>query len=201
MKNQILPPTAEELSHLYDDLSKNAVPVALLSTVPKYADEYVSASDIEPSLPRPLNSFYSEVNRQLSSADLKKKCQEVFSTLSVTKSEALYLEHVTQKQSGCLEWFDYRVGRITASNAYAAVRTNPDCTSESLIKKICITQYNKVMAPALEWGRSNEEVARKAYLARQASCSAAGLVVNAQFPHLGLVQMGGQSVTAVDVEF
>ena len=82
MKNQILPPTAEELSHLYDDLKKNAVSVALLSTVPKHADEYVPTPDIEPNLPRPLNIFYSEVNRQLSPSDLKKKCQEVFSILS-----------------------------------------------------------------------------------------------------------------------
>ena len=79
----------------------------------------------------------------------------------MTKSKALYLEYVTPKQSGCLEWFDYQVGRITASNGYAAMRTNPDCPSESLIKKIRITQYNKVMAPALERGRINEEVARK----------------------------------------
>ena len=38
----------------------------------------------------------------------------------------------------------------------------------SLIKRICSTQYNNViMVPALEWGRNNEAVARKAYSKRQ----------------------------------
>ena len=191
-KHKIPPPTAEELSVLYDGLANNPVPVVLLSTVPRYADHFISTPDEEPNLPPLLSSLYSDKYRELSPLDLEAKCQEVFPTLTVTKSEALYLEHATRKQNGCLEWFDHRVGRITASTAYAVVHTRTDFPSKSLIKQICSTHYNQaVMVPALEWGRNNEDVARKAYKERQTashsgfSCSAIGLTINPQYPHLG----------------
>ena len=123
--------------------------------------------------------------------DLEAKCQEIFSTLTVTKSEALYLEHATRKQHASLEWFDHQVGRITASTTYAVVPPSTECPSTSLIKQICSTQYNQVKkVPALEWGRNNG-IARRAYSERQSSshsgfrCSVAGLVINPLYPHLG----------------
>ena len=163
-----------------------------MSTVPEYADDFVSKQDEEPNLPPLLSSFYKDEYRELSPLDLEAKCQEVFSTLTVTKSEALYLENATQKQNCCLDWFDHCVGRITASTAYAVVHTKTERPFVSLIKRICSTQYNNVvMVPALEWGRNNEDVARKAYSKRQTAShsgfrySVSGLVINPLYPYLG----------------
>jgi len=205
-KHKIPPPTAEELSVLYDGLANNPVPVVLLSTVPRYADHFISTPDEEPNLPPLVSSLYSDKCKELSPLDLEAKCQEVFPTLTVTKREALYLEHATRKQNGCFEWFDHRVGRITASTAYAVVHTRTDFPSKSLIKQICSTHYNQaVMVPALEWGRNNKDVARKAYTERQTashsgfSCSAISLrTVNPQYTRiLGQVLMVVLTVTAV----
>jgi len=74
---------------------------------------------------------------------------------------------------------------------------NVKCPSQSLFKQICSTQYNKVvMVPALEWGKNNEEVARKTYIKQQSdshpgfNCSAIGLVINPKYPHLGASPYG-----------
>ena len=192
MNHNILPPTEEELDVLFNGLANNPFPVALLSTVPKYADQFVCTQDEEPNLPPLLSNLYRDEYRKLSSADLEDKCKKVFSTLKITKCEVLYLEHTTRNQNGCLEWFEHRVGRITASTCYAATHTNVKCPSESLVKQICSTQYNNmVKVPALEWGKNNEDVACKAYSKQQTyshpgfNCSAIGLVINPQYPHLG----------------
>ena len=109
----------------------------------------------------------------------------------VTKSEALYLELATRKQSASLEWFEHRIGRITASTAYQVLHTNIDQPSSSLLKQICSTEHSNVTTAALEWGVKNEETARSSYSAKQAtmhtqfSCTPAGLVVNPEYPHLG----------------
>ena len=84
MNHEIHPPSAEELSVLFDGLADNSCPVALLSTVPKYADLFISTPDEEPNLPPPLSSIYRDEYR-----------------------EVLYLEHATQKQNGCLEWLEH----------------------------------------------------------------------------------------------
>ena len=105
VNHKILPPTEEELDVLFNGLANNPFPVALLSTVPKYADQFVCTQDEEPNLPPLLSNLYRDEYRKLLSANLEAKCKEVFSTLKITKCEALYLEHTTRNQNGCLEWF------------------------------------------------------------------------------------------------
>ena len=117
-------------------------------------------------------------------------CKRVADELVVTKSEALYLELATRKQSASLEWFEHRIGRITASIVYQVLHTNNDQPSSSLLKQIC-TGHNKVNTAPLEWGRKNEDTARSSYSVKQKtfhtwfSCTPVGLVVNPKYPHLG----------------
>ena len=44
-------------STLYDELANNPFPVVLLSTVPKYADHFISTAGEEPNLPPLLSSL------------------------------------------------------------------------------------------------------------------------------------------------
>ena len=85
-RREILSPTTEELTDFFRVLANNTSPVVLLSTVPEYADDFVSKQDEEQNLPPLLSSFYKDECRKLSPLDLEAKCQEV---LTVTKSEAL----------------------------------------------------------------------------------------------------------------
>ena len=114
----------------------------------------------------------------------------------VTRSEALYLEVVTRKQSASLDWFDHRVGRITASIAYEVLHTNQDQPSSSLLKRLCSSEHKKINTAPLEWGRTNEDTACSDYCRQQKeehtefSCTASGLVVNPKYPYLGATPDG-----------
>jgi len=74
-KHKIPPPTAEELSVLYDELANNPVPVVLLSTVPRYADHFISTPDEEPNLPPLVSTLYSDKYKELSPLDLEAKAK------------------------------------------------------------------------------------------------------------------------------
>ena len=153
----LLSPSPEEINAFYSELANNEHPVALLSTSAEYTELFETASCSEPNLPLLLSSLFKPEYHELSSHDLQKQCEEIFHSLKVSTSTALYLEQITRKQSGCLEWFDRRVGRITASVTYAVMGTNPDNPSKSLIEKICCTTYNsRAMTPALMWGKQHE---------------------------------------------
>ena len=75
-------------THFLEKLAKS---VALLSTVPKFCGEFVSAPTTEPNIPKCLGDLYSESNRNLIQEDLRVLCKRVADELVVTKSEALNL--------------------------------------------------------------------------------------------------------------
>ena len=184
-------PTETELNTFFDRLAESSTTVALLSTVPKYSDRFVNIPAPEPSLPPVLSSLY-EKHRNLTESELTAKCQEVFDGLHISNSEALFLEMSTRKQSACLQWFNHRVGRITASTVRAVLHTSIGQPSPSLLKRICSTSYNsQATSPAIEWERRNESTARDEYILQQQishpgfQCSPAGLVVHPSYPHLG----------------
>ena len=188
----VLLPSPEEINIFFGQLANNEHPVALLSTAAEYTGFFERASCSEPNLPFLLSSLFKPEYCELSPHDLHKKCEEIFNSLKVSTSEALYLEQITRKQSGCLEWFDHRIGRITASVTYAVVGTNPDNPSTSLVEKICSTTYNShALAPALMWGKQREGDARKAYEElhskhhHDSHYRLSGLVINPIYPDLG----------------
>ena len=185
-------PSSQEISSFFDNLAENEHRVALLSTSAEYAERFETTSCTEPSLPPLLSSFVTTEYHRLSQQDKQKQCEEIFKSLKISCSEAQYLEQITRKQSGCLEWFDHRVGRITASVTYAVLGTNPDNHSKSLVNRICSTVYNgSGSAASLIWGKQHESEARKAYEEMQQGshrdfhCYLSGLVINPKYPHMG----------------
>lgn len=58
--------------------------------------------------------------------------------MTVTAEEALNCEKVTRQQAN---WFNFRVGRVTASRAKRVCRSSPENPSKSLIKEICYPQF------------------------------------------------------------
>ena len=190
--DEVALPSDKELDAFFDCLAECSTSVSLLSTVPKYSDRFVSIPAPEPNLPVVLSSLYNDQYRKLSESELTIKCQEIFDDLQISNSEAQFLEVATRNQSACLQWFNHRVGRITASNVYAVLHTSIKNPSPSLLKQICSTSYNsKATSAAIEWGRKNESTARDEYILQQQLfhqgfvCSPAGLVVHPSYPHLG----------------
>ena len=158
----------------------------------------VSSTPPVRKLPRPLTSLHMPKYLTMKAEELKAACEDVFdSTLVVTKEEAAYLEESTRLQSQSLLWYEHRKGRITASRFRAVSRASTDSPPASLIKALLQeTKFDSSKVPALHWGISNEDEARKDYLeaAQQKHvdlhCSTAGLHVNPTYPHLGATPDG-----------
>eukprot|EP00058_Branchiostoma_floridae_P013212 XP_002598700.1 hypothetical protein BRAFLDRAFT_95816 [Branchiostoma floridae] len=109
---------------------------ALLSFVKGFTDPSIP-SVVALNLSSPLCRLFRTEYMQLSHHDLTEKCEEEASRLAFSTKQVAAQEKTTRLQSKSNTWFEYRAGRITASNFRAAVSTNPVSPSVSLIKRIC----------------------------------------------------------------
>ena len=91
----------------------------------------------------------------------------------VTRSEALYLKVVTEKQSTSLRLFDHRVRLITASIVYEVPQTNQNQPSSYLLEQLCSSGHKKINTAPIEWGGGggggggNEDTAHSDYSRQQ----------------------------------
>ncbi len=109
-----------------------------LSIIPEYCDDYI-VDHSQYSLP--LSNLFDPEAMKLSYTDLLLKCEDIFSSISVTNDQATNIELSTRDQSKCKAWFRFRAGRITASKFKAALaRTDYTQPSVSLVKRICYPQ-------------------------------------------------------------
>lgn len=85
---------------------------------------------------------------------MQRKCDVLFATgLSVSTSEAEYLEEQTRLQSQSILWFEHRIGRITASKFAAVSKANKSSPPLSLVKTLMgETRFDSSKVPALQWG-------------------------------------------------
>ncbi|XP_078685530.1 uncharacterized protein LOC144918543 [Branchiostoma floridae x Branchiostoma belcheri] len=159
---QIQQPTSSMKDNFYKMLSASGTKPALLAIVNGFTDPYIPSS-VAMRLPSPLSRLFKTDYLQLSYSDLTKKCEEEFSTLAFSTEQVAALEKTTRHQSKSQTWFDYRAGRITASNFHPAVRTSPANPSVSLIKRICYPQAYKFSTAATRWGCQHEKTAISSY--------------------------------------
>ena len=180
--------TKEELQSLYRDIAAASKP-ALLSLVPGFSDEYVPLSE-KGVLLKPLTDLYSADYMDLAHPDLV-KCEEIYSTVTVTSEEARSIEENTRDQSSSNLWFQQRAGRVTTSRLKAATRTDVKEPSKSLIRSICYLESTQFGSKATTWGCAHEKDARIEYMSVMTnrhpdfSLSVSGLVVNPAWPFLG----------------
>ncbi|XP_078685565.1 uncharacterized protein LOC144918571 [Branchiostoma floridae x Branchiostoma belcheri] len=187
---QIQQPTASMKDNFYKMLSASGTKPALLAIVKGFTDPYIPSS-VAMRLPSPLSRLFKTDYLQLSYSDLTKKCEEEFSTLAFSTEQVAALEKTTRHQSKSQTWFDYRAGRITASNFHPAVRTSPANPSVSLIKRICYPQAYKFSTAATRWGCKHEKTAISSYKEMQLkhhgsfSVEESGLHIHQEYPFIG----------------
>ena len=115
-------PTCEgQRCHLYEsdkeeffsNLTKLMPTSATLTAVAKQPPKPTN-SNVILKLPPTLKTYLHDPKyKDLSKSDFEKACESIFQKLSITNSEATYLEESTRLQSQSKLWFDHRVGRIT----------------------------------------------------------------------------------------
>ena len=135
--------------------------------------------------------------KNLPESDFRKDCKSAFQNLSITSSEASYLEESTRLQSQSKLWFDHRAGRITASKISAISKASLNPPQASLVKEIMGEKGVNVQGvPALDWGKKKEDTARKEYLKKaeethvSLNYRSTGFHVNIRYPHLGATPDG-----------
>ena len=128
-------PVVHELDTFFPNLSRTGTKPAILSLVPKFAKSY-RPKVLDSKYPTVLSELYNEESGSLLRGELQ-KCEDVFQNVTVTAEEALNCEKVTRQQANSKQWFNFRVGRVTASRAKRVCRSSLENPSKSLIKEIC----------------------------------------------------------------
>lgn len=149
-------PSDEEVHQFFDDLHSAGLSSAVLSVVEPFNSSFVTDISI-----KKLTNLFCTENTQLTWKEIVQKCQDVFSKLIITKCDAEKIERETKPQTKSKKWFAYRTGRITASNMKSVCNTDIDAPAVSAIKKICYPSSYKFSTPATEWGKENENLAKK----------------------------------------
>lgn len=122
---------------------------------------------------------------------MAKHCKSLVQTITLTKEQVINVEEATRQQNKTKFWNMFCAGRITASKARAAVKTNPDAPSLSLIKTICYPQSSQFVTQATTWGSSHEEIARKTFVDSMQlfhenfTAKASGYFIDQQHPFIG----------------
>ena len=163
----------------------------LTAVMPISSMETDSHSPAVRALPPTIMSLYQPRYHQLNEEELDLECKRVFEQeLVITQVEADYLEQSTRLQSRSLTWVKHRRGRITASKFGAVIHTRLFSPAKSLVDSI-LKPNPKVYSPSLQWGVTNEPVAREEYkkisLIHHTSfkVDAAGLFVDPSYTYLG----------------
>lgn len=125
-----------------------------------------------------------------SKAELHYRVQEFKKSLELPPEKTREIEQNTRDQHNSPLWFSVRRYRLTASYFGAIYYRKNDTPPQALVLHILGTK--QVTAPALEWGKANEEVALQQYECHQHSaghsqlfCCCSGFIVSDEHSFLG----------------
>ena len=118
-------------------------------------------------LPSPLSSLYSKDFEKLTVNELEAVCQKKFEEgLTVMTGDEADLEESTKLQAQSLLWFEQKVGQITSSKFFAAIRASLNPPPASLVKEIMERRNNCKSVPAIQWGISMRSQQKKLILTK-----------------------------------
>ena len=191
-----MPPSKGENDSFLTGL-KQLIPSASILSSMTVLQRSAPRSRVVRKLPAPLISLHKPEYTDLVGEELEKVCQDVFCQLKVTCEESTYLEECTRLQSHCDLWHQHRAGQITSSLFKRVKNASIAKPSASLIETLLLkSRFNSSKVPALHWGITHEDTARKEYVELASEyhvnfeCCDSGLHVNPKFPHLGATPDG-----------
>lgn len=133
-----------------------------------------------------LTNMFTEKYASMELNELVAFCNSIDLKFKTVDIEAI--EKATKKQSSSSSWYEFRAGRITASNFKSVCRTSIERPAASLVKKICYPETCKFTSAATEYGKRNESVALTKYKDQMMSVHEnfvlhqSGLILNNNFP-------------------
>lgn len=191
-QHRILPPTEEDKQEFLSKVKQLVPSAAIVLSMDIVQQPSTAQPSVVRKLPPLLTSLYKSKYAKMSKQELEEECQKVFDQLTVTSEESVYLEESTRLQSKSMLWHQHRIGRITSSLFKRVKQTSIANPSMSLVNTIMQkSQFDPSKVPALHWGITHEDDARKAYIDLASDLHTdfeyfdSGLRVNPRFAHLG----------------
>ncbi|GLV46247.1 hypothetical protein CBL_12324 [Carabus blaptoides fortunei] len=125
--------------------------------IERFASEIASTTVDEEHLPLILTELYNDNLKHLSHAQLLSLGRDI--SLSITVEECEAVKRITISQGESSSWYNFRSGRITASNFKTVCRTSLNNPSLSLIKGICYPQKITFRSNQTDYGLRHEKAA------------------------------------------
>ena len=167
-----------------------------------YSDSFVPKS-VSNMAARHLGQLYDPDINIDNYADILTYCDSF--DIGVSDAQVDFVMEQTKAQSKSKLWFTMRAGRVTASGFHAACHTRIEKPAMSLLRAICSPNDQCFSSAATDWGKSNEAIARDAYVTSQHAqhsdfdCSDCGLFLNTQYPMFGATPDGLVNCTCCGV--
>ena len=185
---QVQVPTEEEMSVFAQKLAETGVKPAVLAVNLKHQDSYIPDILKEEKLPVNFASVKNEKHGNMNKTELLEECMNM--KFSVTEEQCKNAEYITKQQRKCKEWYNLRVGRITASVMKTVCVGTVDKPALSTVKQICGTG-TKFTNKATKWGCDHESTATEAFILHMKKqhtnfvYEEAGLFISKEHPHIG----------------
>ncbi|CAN7944624.1 unnamed protein product, partial [Ixodes hexagonus] len=176
---------------------------ALLSLIESYADIYIPVATKFPQAI--LSSLFSDTSPSAWD-EVQEHCDidatrvivepEVFPQYYIMAVVSALIENQTKTQTASEKWFQFRAGRITASNARSVCMTSLTKLSMSLLRRICYPAECEFWSVQTQWGKDKEPEARAAYRRTSRNqhvefkCDLSGVHVSSEHPFLAATPDG-----------
>ena len=197
-KKSTICPQTDEAKEAFMAGLKKVMPTAVVFTSVAPLERLATRSLVVRKLPPPLTLLQKPKYASMSEGELREACRNVLDyALKITSEESIYLEESTRLQSQSPLWYEHRTGRITASKFKRVKQASIVNPPASLVKELMqVSRFDSSKVPALHWGITNEDTARKAYLESAQEQHShleyfdSGLHINPSFLHLGATPDG-----------
>ena len=178
------------------NLSRTGTKSAILSLVPQFAKSY-RPKVLDRQYLSVLSELYNDESGSLLRGEFLQKCENIFENVTATAEEALNCEKAARQQANTKQWFNFRVGRVTASRAKRVCRSSPEYPSTSIINEICYPDSKTFFAKQIKWGCDHEKNAKVQYVKNMSGVhtnfqwhDSGLLIINPAFPYLGASPYG-----------
>ena len=161
----VLPSPSVSRSYLLDRIFE-AYPSASVFTVTSGYLQPSGSKSINNELaylPLPLTVLYDSKYNTYTQDDLTKLSEAMLPTLEVSEEQASCVEKFTKGQFSSTLWFEYCLGRLTASMFGKIFKCTEKVYPMYLVKSIMHYAPTNPNLPSLKWGRLNEARAKKQY--------------------------------------
>ena len=143
------------IKELFDKcLESETIPVILLLEEP-YNQKFAKAAD---HFPYALQQLFKPDYLQHDYVKLFNIAEQTMTLITSSTVQQNHLEEITRSQVKSKLWMKYQSGRITASQLYQVVHTNPHTPSLSLLCAVCYPATVKFTTKATKYGCEHEKM-------------------------------------------